>query len=82
MEKSLKAVADDLKATQGKIAMVVVSDGKDMNNASLKAAMDLNTRYGDRLCIYTVLIGDDPAGRTLLVQDQQCYGLRTGHYRR
>lgn len=66
MEKSFKAVADDLKATQGKIAMVVVSDGKDMNDASLKAAMDLNARYGDRLCLYTVLIGDDPAGRTLL----------------
>jgi len=38
MEKSFKAVADDLKATQGKIAMVVVSDGKDMDKAVLKSA--------------------------------------------
>ncbi len=66
MEKSLKAVADDLKATQGKVAMVVISDGKDMGNAPMDAAMELNAQYGDRLCIYTVLIGDDDAGRTLL----------------
>ncbi|MGB5231016.1 MAG: OmpA family protein [Desulfoprunum sp.] len=66
MEKSLQAVADDLKGAEGKIAMVVVSDGKDMGNAPMAAARELNARYGDRLCIYTVLVGDDAAGRTLL----------------
>ncbi len=35
MEKSLKAVADDLKAAQGKIAVILISDGKDMDNAPL-----------------------------------------------
>ncbi len=74
MDKSLKATADDLKAAEGKIAMVVVSDGQDMNNASLNAAMDLNTQYGDRLCVYTVLIGDDAAGRTLLSKISQVTG--------
>jgi OOP family OmpA-OmpF porin len=66
MEKSFRAVAEDLKAAQGKIAMVVVSDGQDMDNAILEAAMDLNRQYGDRLCVYTVLVGDDEAGRALL----------------
>ena len=68
MEKSLEAVAEDLKATQGKIAMVVVSDGKDMSSAVLQAAMALKTQYGDRLCIYTVLLGTDEAGRKLLAK--------------
>ena len=66
MAKSFKAAAEELKASQGKIAMLVVSDGKDMDSAALQAAKDLNAKYGDRLCIYTVLIGDDEAGRALL----------------
>lgn len=66
MEQSLKAVADDLKTAQGKISMIVISDGKDMDNAPLEAAKDLKVQYGDRLCIYTVLIGDNDAGRSLL----------------
>lgn len=74
MEKSLQAVADDLQGAAGKIALVVVSDGKDMGNAPMDAARELNDRYGDRLCIYTVLIGDDPAGRTLLSGISQVTG--------
>jgi OOP family OmpA-OmpF porin len=59
-------VADDLSATQGKIAMVVVSDGKDMGKEPLVAANALKAQFGDRLCIYTVLVGDNEAGRNLL----------------
>lgn len=66
MEKSLRAVADDLKAAQGNIAVVIVSDGKDMDNAPLEAAMELKALYGNRLCLYTVLVGDDKPGRLLL----------------
>lgn len=66
MEKSLAAVEEDLKATQGKTAMVIVSDGKDMGKAPLDAANALKAKYGDRLCIYTVLVGDDEAGGALL----------------
>ena len=46
--------------------MVVVSDGKDMGKAPLTAAKGLKEKYGDRLCIYTVLVGDDKDGRSLL----------------
>ena len=66
MDKALKAAAEDLKAAQGKIAMVVVSDGEDMGNAPLNSAQDLKAQYGDRLCIYTVLVGADKAGGALL----------------
>ncbi len=66
MEKSLNALIDDLAKAQGKIAMVVVSDGKDMGKAPLASADGLKAKYGDRLCIYTVLVGDDSAGRSLL----------------
>ncbi|HDI60603.1 MAG TPA: VWA domain-containing protein [Desulfobacteraceae bacterium] len=66
IEKALGDVAGDLKDTQGKIAMVVVSDGKKMGKAPLAAADSLKAQYADRLCIYTVLVGDDPAGQRLM----------------
>jgi OmpA-OmpF porin, OOP family len=66
MEESFKAVADDLKNAKGSIAMVLVSDGKDMDKSPLVAAKELKAQYGDRLCIYTVLVGYDRGGRALL----------------
>lgn len=74
MEKSLEAVADDLKGSEGSIAMVLVSDGKDMDKAPLMAARELKARYGDRLCIYTVLVGYDGDGRALLSSLSQTTG--------
>lgn len=74
MAKSLKLVGEDLKNAQGKIALVVISDGKDMDKAPLEAATALKSQYGDRLCIYTVLIGDDEAGRALLSGISQATG--------
>ncbi len=74
MEKSLRAVADDLKTAQGKIAMVLISDGKDMDKGPLEAARELKALYGDRLCIFTVLVGDDAAGRSLLSSLTQVTG--------
>lgn len=66
MDKAFKAAAEDLKATRGNIAMVVVSDGEDLGKAPLKAAKDLGSQYDGRLCVYTVLVGEDEAGRALL----------------
>jgi hypothetical protein len=63
MDKAFQAAADDLKDAQGKIAMVVVSDGEDMGSAPLQAAKDLGAQYSDRLCVYTVLVGDNEDGR-------------------
>lgn len=66
MASAFTAANDDLKASQGKIAMVVVTDGKDMGKETMPAAKALAAAYGDRLCIHTVLVGDDETGRNLL----------------
>jgi OOP family OmpA-OmpF porin len=39
-----------------------------MGGAPVKAAERMNWLFGDRLCIYTVLVGDDQAGEKLLKQ--------------
>lgn len=50
------------KATRGKIAVIVISDGLDNPKAALAAGKHLKGRYGDRLNIYTVMIGNDMGG--------------------
>ncbi len=68
LTKAINAAAADLKSSQGKIAVIIVSDGDRVEPASVKAAEALKKQLGDRLCIYTVLIGDSPAG--IKVMDQ------------
>ena len=74
MAKGLSAIAQDLSGTQGRIALVVISDGKQIDGGPLAAVEALKAEYGDRLCIYTVLVGDDAAGRELLSALSQATG--------
>ncbi len=43
------------------LAMVIISDGKilKLDPSPVLAARQAKERYGDRLCIYTVVVGDD-----------------------
>ncbi len=59
---------EDLKGSSGKTALIIVSDGKDLLH-SPQAAMDaMAADSGDRLCVYTILVGDDPKGAASLEQ--------------
>lgn len=59
---------EDLKGVSGKTALIIVSDGKDLLH-SPKAEIDSMAAYfGNRLCIYTIQIGDDSAGAKSLEQ--------------
>ncbi len=67
MGSAIQAGASDLDPTQGKIAVVVVSDGVNPAlDRPLEDAKNMKRALGERLCIYTVLVGDDPAGAALL----------------
>ena len=71
LEAAITAAGNDLRAVQGKIALVVFSDGEDMGNAPVKAAASVKSQYGDNLCIYTVQIGNDENGGKILAQVAQ-----------
>jgi OOP family OmpA-OmpF porin len=59
----------DLKGQTGRMAVVVFSDGEDMEKYEpVAAARRMKGAYGDRICIYTVHIGDNAAGRKLMQQ--------------
>ncbi|OQX65819.1 MAG: hypothetical protein B5M55_02710 [Desulfococcus sp. 4484_242] len=84
LNEAFDATAQDFKASHGNIAVIVFTDAnKDFMNydAVKKSAADLKAAYGNRLCIYTVQIGDNPEGRQLLEQVAgigQCGAFTTG----
>jgi OOP family OmpA-OmpF porin len=65
---AITAAGGDLKKSEGQIAVIIVSDGEDMDTTPITAAKNMKAQFGDRVCIYTVLVGDDPAGETLMKQ--------------
>ena len=68
LAKAINASGVDLKSTQGSTAVILVSDGEKMDQAPVKAAEALKSQFGDQLCIDTVLVGDNPAGKMTLEQ--------------
>jgi len=68
LAKAIAAAGGNLKSAQGPIAVVLVSDGEKMDQAPVTAAKALKSQFGDRLCIDTILVGDDPAGKMTLEQ--------------
>jgi OOP family OmpA-OmpF porin len=65
---AINAAGDDLASVQGRMAVIIVSDGKDLGHDTAAAARQLQGKFGDRLCISTVFIGEDPAGKQVLDQ--------------
>lgn len=58
LAEALTVAKSDLSAASGNIALIVLSDGMDETNP-VPAAESLKSQYGDRLCIYTVWVGND-----------------------
>jgi OOP family OmpA-OmpF porin len=64
---AIDAGTDDLEAVSGKTAVILLSDGlEDPETAPVAAAQRMKSRYGDRVCIYTILIGDNVQGKNLM----------------
>jgi OOP family OmpA-OmpF porin len=68
LANAINAASDDMKSSQGPIAVIIVSDGQKMDQKPLKAAEAVKSQFGDRVCIDTVQVGDDPAGKMALEQ--------------
>ncbi len=67
MTLAIDKASDDFQQAKGHyLALVIVSDGKIYQGDPLGAARNIKARYGDRICIYTCLVGDLPFGWDLL----------------
>ncbi len=66
MALAIDAASDDFAPTTGLLSLVIVSDGKIYQGEPIEAAKRIKARYGDRICIYTCLVGDLPFGKDLM----------------
>lgn len=66
LDQTLIHTTKDWFAAEGPMAVLIVSDGKDMGDEEVLAAKELVRRYVDRVCLYTVQIGNDDTGRDVL----------------
>lgn len=60
----------DLSATSGKIAVLVLSDGHDLDSYGTKEMAAMKAQYGDRLCVYGVWAGNPEETSGLAVLNQ------------
>jgi OmpA-OmpF porin, OOP family len=66
---ALDGATEDMKQMKGRLALIVFTDGKEIASpATLASVKKMKQIYGSRLCISTVLVGADAAGRKLLEQ--------------
>jgi len=75
MTRSLEMAKDDLAKTKGDIAVILIGDGEEnIRIPAVAAAHALKAKYQDRVCIYTVLIGDSPEGMVTMKEIAQAGG--------
>ncbi len=69
LASAMDGATADMKEMQGRIALIVFSDGKDIPSPTVLASVKkMKQIYGSRVCISTVLVGNDAGGRKLLEQ--------------
>jgi OOP family OmpA-OmpF porin len=59
MASGIDGTAADLAGTSGNIAVLILSDGHDLDSDPVAAVKSLKQQYGDRLCVYPVWVGNE-----------------------
>ena len=82
LDIALDGATADLRSQSRRMAVIVFSDGEDMDKyAPIAAAKRMKSAYGERICIYTVHLGDNVGGKKLMQQvadEGQCGSMVTG----
>lgn len=68
MDTGINGTASDLTSSAGNIAVLILSDGHGLDSDPVGAVQSLKQQYGDRLCVYTVWVGNEKekSGLTVL----------------
>lgn len=67
---AFEAANADLASTSGNIAVILLSDGNNYDESPIPAIETLKAQHGDKLCLYTVWVGNEKeeAGQGILHQ--------------
>jgi len=69
VDQAFDRSSEDMAAMSGKTAVILVGDGKYEGVDGVAAAKRMKARYGDNVCIYTVLVGSEDPGERQSMQD-------------
>ncbi len=56
---AFRAAKTDLNTAPGNIALILFSDGNNYDSSPVPALQDLKAQHGDKLCVYTVWVGNE-----------------------
>jgi OOP family OmpA-OmpF porin len=59
VDQAFDFASDDMASMRGPTAVILVGDGEYAGKEGAGAAQRLKARYGDNVCIYTVLVGSE-----------------------
>ncbi len=59
LASGIDGTGKDLSATAGNIAVLILSDGHDLDSEGVTEMQSLKQQYGDRLCVYSVWVGNE-----------------------
>ncbi len=68
LASALTKALSDLEEATGNIAILVVSDGENVSRDPIAPTIALKEMFGERLCVYTVHVGDSEKGRMTLYE--------------
>lgn len=70
IHSALNAANADLETATGKVALIVLSDGHNLDISPIPAVQAMKEKHGDKLCISTVWIGNENEQDGLLALQQ------------
>lgn len=76
LARCLNQCMTDLASVDDKIAVIIITDGNTYELSPIQAAQDLYHKFGARIGIYPIFIGNSPQGKRLLneMADQSVTG--------
>ncbi|MFQ5963669.1 MAG: OmpA family protein [Candidatus Scalinduaceae bacterium] len=63
---AIEAISNIIVTAKGENAVILISDGENLENDPLMKVRALKNRYGDRTCLYTIWVGNKPEGKTFM----------------
>jgi len=66
LEKAAAAAVNDLEGLDGNSAVIIVTDAKGMGAGQVAGATALKEKFGDSVCFYPILVGNDNDGPQLM----------------
>ena len=70
IQKAIEETNKDLSTTAGNIAVLILSDGHGLDTDGVKEMQSLKQQYGDRLCVYSVWVGNEEERSGISVLNQ------------